>query len=134
MVQGQCACGASKLEIEGEAVAHFYCHCDDCQAMASAPLVGIVMFPAAAVKVSGEVKQQTRRMTPRITCASCGSRLFAEPPGMGVRGVFATTLPEGIFKPQAHIQCQHATVVVNDGLPRFKGFPAKYGGSDEMMG
>lgn len=131
--EGKCSCGAVSVEIDGDPKVAFYCHCDDCQKVHSATAIPVVMFGAGDVKVHGEVKTWMLRTTPRTSCATCGTRLFAEPPGMGVRGVVANVLPAGTFQPAFHIQCQHAQVPVKDGLPHFKGFPAAFGGSDDVM-
>jgi hypothetical protein len=81
----------------------------------------------------GDLLRWQLRSTPRATCPSCGTRVFAEPPGMGMRGVMALLLPRGAFRPQFHIQCQHALLPVKDGLPHFKSFPPAFGGPDERV-
>jgi len=48
-------------------------------------------------------------------------------------GVKANLLPQGMFKPEFHIQCQYAVLPVKDNLPHFKSFPASFGGSDKMV-
>jgi hypothetical protein len=134
MIHAQCNCGAVKLEIEGAPIAQFYCHCDDCQAVHGAAYVPVAMFPDAAVKVvAGAPLQYALKVNPRTTCPQCGTRLYASPPGMGVKGVMAAILPPGIFTPAFHIQCQYARVPVRDELPHFKGFPGAFGGSDETV-
>jgi hypothetical protein len=123
-----------KIELAADPVAHFYCHCDDCQRVHSAAYVPIAMYPEAAVKViEGEHTSWKLKQTPRITCSQCGTRMFAMPPGIGLRGVVAYFLPKGTFKPMFHVQCQHALLPVKDGLPHFKGLPAAFGGSDEQV-
>jgi hypothetical protein len=132
----QCQCGAVKVEVEGEPVAQFYCHCDDCQSVHGAGYIPVMMFPATAVKiVQGELGDWMRKVTPRRTCRACGVRMFAEPLGgkMGVVGVLANLFPKGRFKPTFHCQCQHAMLPVRDGLPHYKGFPSMWGGSDEKV-
>ena len=133
----QCPCGSVRVALEGEPVAQFYCHCDDCQRVHGAAYVPIAMYRAEQVEVlSGAASAcaWALRATPRTTCRECGARVFAEPPGLGMRGVTATLLPEGAFKPQFHMQCQHARLPVKDGLPHFRGFPAAFGGSDDVVG
>ncbi len=132
-IEGKCACGAVTLEITGAPKAAFYCHCDDCQKVHSATAIPVVMFAAGDVKVHGEVRTWKLRATPRISCATCGTRLFAEPPGLGMRGVVASALPDGTFQPTFHIQCKHARAPINDALPHFAGFPAAFGGSDDTV-
>jgi hypothetical protein len=130
----QCNCGAIRVELTGPPVAQGYCHCEDCQAAHGAAYVPFAMYriPAAQI-VAGEPTWWKRKVTPRATCRECGTRLFTEPPGLGVRGVMALLLPEGMFKPTLHMQCQHALLPVKDELPHFSGFPAEFGGSDERV-
>lgn len=130
----QCNCGAVRLEFSGEPIAQAYCHCDDCQAAHGAAYVPVALFWLRDVRVvAGDPLLWKLKTTPRATCRECGTRLFAEPSGMGVRGVMALLLPKGMFKPAFHMQCQHALLPVKDSLPHFKGFPAAFGGSDEQM-
>jgi hypothetical protein len=72
-------------------------------------------------------------VTPRATCRDCGARIFAEPPGLGMRAVMAMLLPEGSFAPQFHMQCAFALAPVKDSLPHFKGFPGAFGGSNDVV-
>jgi hypothetical protein len=132
-IEGKCACGAVRLEIVGEPRVAFYCHCDDCQKVHSATCVPVVMYSAGDVKVHGDVSTWQLRATPRTSCVACGTRLFAEVPALGVRGVVASVLPPGTFTPAFHIQCQHARLPVKDNLPHFKSFPAAFGGSDDVV-
>ena len=37
------------------------------------------------------------------------------------------------LKPEFHINCRYVVLPVKDDLPHFKGFPAKFGGSDETV-
>jgi hypothetical protein len=74
-----------------------------------------------------------RKSNDRSRCAQCGTPLFAEIPGMGVRGVNGYLLPPERFVPAFHIQCQHAVRPVRDGLPHYKGFPGRFGGTDETV-
>jgi hypothetical protein len=92
------------------------------------------MFPTAAVRVaSGATKTWKLRDMTRVTCPECGTRLFADKPELGIRGVCAALLPPGTFKPAFHIQCQYALRPVRDELPHFKAFPARFGGKDELV-
>lgn len=130
-----CPCGAVHLHISGEPLAQFYCHCDDCQAAHSAAYVAESVYPASTVLVAqGAPRPHVVRTTPRLSCTSCGTRLFAEiAAGDGLRGVNAYLLPPGAFQPQFHIHCQHAVLPVMDDLPHYRGFPAAFGGTDERV-
>jgi hypothetical protein len=81
----------------------------------------------------GETEVFTLRTTPRTRCKRCGTYLFAEVPGYGVRGVNADLLPEGMFNPEFHIQCRFAAAPIQDDLPHYKRTPARFRGSDELM-
>jgi hypothetical protein len=128
----QCPCGHVGVELRGEPLGHLYCHCDDCQAVHGAAYVPVAVYPADAVTVTrGEPIVWARKTAQRFTCLRCGARLFAAPEGNRVRGVTAYLLPEGHFKPMAHIYCQFALLPIKDDLPHYKTVPARWGGSDE---
>ena len=129
-----CHCGAVKVRLTGEPAVHLYCHCEDCQRIAAGAYVPYVVYPADAVEViEGKTMTWALKNNPRTRCANCGTLLFGQPVGMGVRGIIAHLMPPGTFKPQMHIQCQDAMIPVSDSLPHFKGFPAAFGGSDDKV-
>jgi hypothetical protein len=129
-----CRCGKSHLRISDAPVAQFYCHCDDCRAITGGAFVPTTLFPATAVTSTGDnTVTWTYKTLARTRCAVCGTVLFGEPPGLGVRGVNGFLLPAEMFKPEFHIRCQQAVVAVKDELPHFKGVPAIFGGTDETV-
>jgi hypothetical protein len=131
--QIECRCGAVGVELRGEPLLQFYCHCDDCQAVHGAAFVPVAMYKTDAVSiVRGEASSWSLRTTPRRTCPACGTRLFAEP-NPRVRGVTAYLLPAGLFKPTFHIQCRFAVLPVRDDLPHYRSLPARLGGADETV-
>jgi hypothetical protein len=126
----ECPCRAVAIELIGEPVAQFYCHCTDCQAVHGAAMVPIALYRTASISiVRGELQTWALRTTPRRTCARCGTRMFGEP-HPAVRGVVATLLPAGVFKPSFHINCSSALLPVRDDLPHYSTLPAKMGGAD----
>ncbi len=130
----QCRCGAVGLTISGDPVVQLYCHCDDCQAAHAAAYVPAAIYPAQAVEViRGEPVAAVVKTTPRLRCPDCGTYLFSEIANVGVRSVSAYLLRRGVFKPQFHVQCQHALLPVTDDLPHFKGFPPAFGGANEFV-
>jgi hypothetical protein len=130
----QCHCGAVQVELTGEPVAQFFCHCDDCQAVHGAAYVPVSMYRADAVKVTrGDPSTWKLKTMPRRTCTRCGTRVFAEPQGLGITGVSGFLLPKGTFTPTFHIQCQFAVRPVRDDLPHFKALPTQFGGSGETV-
>ncbi len=122
------------MELAGPPLAQLFCHCDDCQAVHGAAYVPAAMYRTESARViAGEPLLWKRKATVRATCRVCGTRIFAEPPGLGVRSVTASLLPEGMFQPSFHMQCKHALLPVRDELPHYAGFPARFGGSDDVV-
>jgi len=131
----QCRCGQVTLRLTEAPVAQFYCHCEDCRAVTGGAFSPLALFPAGGVELQGgDTTTWALKTMPRTRCAACGTLLFGEPPGMGMRGVSGWLLPPELFKPEFHIRCQHAVMPVQDALPHFKDVPAAFGGSDEMVG
>jgi hypothetical protein len=129
----QCSCGAVEMQLTGKPMVQYFCHCDDCRAVhGKAYPCSLHPTPTVSV-VRGETDTFTLRTSPRTKCKRCGTYLFAEVPGYGVRGVNADLLPEGMFSPEFHIQCRYATAPIEDDLPHYKGTPARFKGSDELM-
>ena len=129
----RCGCGAVEMQIPGEPMAQYICHCDDCHAV-HGKAYPVVLYPASAVAVlSGKTGAVTLKTSPRTKCSHCGTYLFAEVPGYPVRGVNADLLPEGRFNPEFHVQCRYAAARVEDDLPHYKDTPVRFHGSGELM-
>jgi hypothetical protein len=129
----QCTCGAVEMTLTGEPLIQYVCHCDDCQAV-HGQAYACRLYPAAAVVVQrGETDVFTLRTSPRTKCRRCGTYLFAEVPGYDVRGVNAQILPPGLFTPEFHMQCRYARMPISDPVPHYKGIPARFNGSNELM-
>jgi hypothetical protein len=73
------------------------------------------------------------KTTPRVSCAGCGTRLFAELAEIGMRGLNGYLLPNGAFKPALHLNCAEAVAAVLDDLPHYRTRPAAFGGDDVLM-
>src|SRR5271155_1341005 len=130
----QCRCGEVEIELTGELLVQFYCHCDDCQAVHGAAYAPESVYPSDAVTVvRGGPKAWTLKRNPRFFCGECGTRLFIDVLPLRVRGLNGYLLPEGRFRPAFHMQCQFALRPVFDELPHFKSRPARFGGSDELV-
>ena len=115
----------------GPALLQYYCHCDDCQTV-HGKAFGLSPFSAAAVSVlRGNTEVYVLRSSPRTKCKHCATFLFAEVAGF--RGVNGDLLPAGTFRPEFHIQCRYAPAPICDALPHYKGRPARFCGSDELM-
>jgi hypothetical protein len=129
----QCHCGSVGIELKGEPLVCFYCHCDDCQLAHGSGYVPAALYRASDVTVTrGKPFEWKVKTTPRVTCGECGTRLFACPNDR-LCGVTASLLPRELFKPQFHIFCQFALLPINDDLPHYKTLPEKLGGSNETV-
>ena len=129
-----CRCGATFLRVGGEPLVQLYCHCDDCQRAHAAAYVPAAIYHADAVEVlQGKLREVKVKTTPRMHCEVCGTFLFAELAEHGLRSLSGYLMPEGVFQPQFHVQCQYALLPVVDKLPHFKGFPASFGGADTFV-
>jgi hypothetical protein len=123
-----------QLEVAGPALAQFYCHCDDCQAMHGAAYVSESVYPADAVRVTrGQPTHWALRRNPRFACPTCATRLFVDVLALEVRGVNGYLLPPGELSPSFHMHCRFALLPVRDGLPHYAGLPERFGGTDETV-
>jgi hypothetical protein len=126
-----CSCGSVEIQLNGKPMLQYYCHCDDCQAV-HGKAYSVSLFPAPAVSVArGDTEVFTLRTAPRTRCRKCGTYLFAQVAGYA--GVNGDLLPEGMFNPEFHSQCRYAVAPIPDDLPHYKGTPARFRGSDELM-
>lgn len=128
-----CKCGAVEVQINGEPMAQYYCHCDDCQRVHGGAYA-VSLYKSAAVTIArGETVDFVLKTTPRTKCSRCEMFLFAEVPGYNVRGLNAELLPKRNFNPQFHLQCALVPHPIADDLPHFKGLPSEFGGTGELM-
>lgn len=130
-IVAHCPCGAAKVTISAAPVAQFYCHCGDCRRVHGAVYVPEALYPARAVSVEGETISFTLKTTPRVSCAKCGTRLYADLPQAKLRGVNGVLLAG--FKADFHMHCSEALAPVRDDLPHFAKMPAAFGGSDDQV-
>jgi hypothetical protein len=134
---GQCFCGAVEIEVTGEPEAMGYCHCRSCRSWSGGPVNAFSLWKPGAVRVTkGAEHLETfakTAMSERQFCAKCGGHLMANHPPLGLVDVFAATIPTLAFAPGVHVNYSETVLSMRDGLPKFKDFPAPFGGSGEMM-
>ena len=135
--QGQCFCGAVRLEVEGEPSGMGYCHCASCRSWSGGPVNAFTLWGPDKVKVTAGAEHiATYTKTPvseRKYCAKCGGHLMTNHPPLGVVDVFSATLPTLAFAPGLHINYAETVLPMKDGLPKFKDFPTDFGGSGDMV-
>jgi hypothetical protein len=135
--KGSCFCGAVEFEATGAPAVAGYCHCADCQKWAAAPINAFSLWPPASVRVTkGADNIATYNKTEnsyRKFCKLCGGHIMADHPGMKLVDVYANLLEGFRHQPTLHVNYGSKMVSVKDGLPKFKDFPAEFGGSGETL-
>jgi hypothetical protein len=134
---GTCFCGAVQLEAEGEPEGMGYCHCSSCRSWSGGPVNAFSLWKPEAVRVTtGAEHVATFEKSPasqRQYCSKCGGHLMANHPPLGLVDVFSATLPSMKFSPGLHVNYAETVLPMRDGLPKFKDFPAEFGGSGETI-
>lgn len=135
--EGQCFCGAVKLQASGEPDGMGYCHCRSCRSWSGGPVNAFTLWKPENVHVTaGSEKVATFNKTPgsaRKYCSDCGGHLMTDHPGLGVVDIFSATLPTLDFVPALHINYAETALPMKDGLPKYRDFPGAFGGSDEQI-
>src|SRR5258708_19595295 len=81
---GRCACGAVHYEIAAEPIRGFQCQCRDCQRDTGAGHASVMVFPRAAMSVTGPVTEILRTADSgegkrKGFCSSSASPLYTKP-------------------------------------------------------
>ena len=134
---GECFCGAVKLEVSGAPEAMGYCHCRSCRSWSGGPVNAFTLWQPAAVRVTAGAEHvgmyQKTAVSERQYCKKCGGHLMTNHPPLGLVDVFSATLPTLNFSPAVHVNYAETVLPMRDGLPKFKDFPAEFGGSGEHV-
>jgi len=134
---GKCFCGAVELSVTGEPVGMGYCHCGSCRSWSGGPVNAFSLWsPESVSVVRGAQSIATYAKTPmseRQYCRECGGHLMTRHPTLGVVDVFAATLPTLKFVPGLHVNYSETVLPMKDGLPKFRDFPADFGGSGDQV-
>jgi hypothetical protein len=69
----------------------------------------------------------------RKFCKTCGGHVLSAIPSFDIVDVFAPILPDLQFKPAVHLHYAETVMPMRDGLPKFRDFPAEFGGSGDMI-
>lgn len=127
---GGCHCGAIRYEIEGDPVAHALCHCGDCRKHAGAPVVGWLLLPEAAMRVTkgAPTEYASSENGRRYFCGACGTGVFYRNAVTlaGIVDVQSATLDDPDAAPApAHIQTAERISWMRgaDALPAFDRYP-----------
>jgi hypothetical protein len=135
--KGSCFCGAVEIEVTGAPAAMGYCHCRSCRHWSAGPVNAFTLWPPSSVKVTkGENNIVTYNKTPvsyRKTCKTCGGHVMTDHPPLKLVDVYAAIIPDLKFQPGVHVNYAETVLPMKDGLPKFKDFPADFGGSGETV-
>lgn len=135
--RGSCFCGAVEIEVTGAPAAMGYCHCRSCRHWSAGPVNAFTLWAPEAVKITkGKDNLITYNKTPvssRKTCKTCGGHVMTDHPPLKLVDVYAAIIPDLKFAPGVHVNYQETVLPMKDGLPKFKDFPADFGGSGEML-
>ena len=104
---GGCCCGRVRYEIAAEPVRGFQCQCRDCQRDTGSGHSSVMVFPRAALSVSGPVSEILRTADAGADkvkgfCANCGSPIYNKPVSKpDMIGIYVGSLddPSG-FRPE----------------------------------
>jgi hypothetical protein len=135
--KGECFCGTVKVEAVGEPEGMGYCHCTSCRSWSAGPVNAFTLWNPQSVRVTAGAEHlgtfAKTAASERRYCKKCGGHLMTNHPGMGLIDVYAATLPTLKFAPGLHVNYAETVLPIRDGLPKFKDFPAEFGGSGELM-
>jgi hypothetical protein len=136
-LKGRCFCGGVEIEVEGEPQAMGYCHCESCRSWSASPVNAFSLWTPASVKVTkGAENIGMYAKTPaseRQFCKTCGGHIMTYHPPFQMIDVYAATIPGLDFKPALHVNYGETVLRISDGLPKWKDFPAAFGGSGEAL-
>lgn len=134
---GKCFCGAVEIEVTGQPAGMGYCHCSSCRSWSAGPVNAFTVWKPEAVKVTKGAEHIGKFMkTPvsdRQFCTKCGGHIMTDHPPLGLIDVYAATIPDLKFAPGVHVNYAETVLPMKDGLPKFKDFPAEFGGSGETV-
>ena len=135
--EGECFCQAVRLEATGEPEAMGYCHCRSCRSWSGGPVNAFTLWKPDSVRITAGAEHvatfEKTALSQRKYCARCGGHLMAVHPPLGLIDVFAATLPMLKFRAGVHVNYAETVLLMRDGLPKLKDFPAEFGGSGQQM-
>ena len=135
--KGECFSGAVQLEVSGKPQGMSYCHCRSRRSWSGGPVNAFTLWNPNTVRVTAGARHvgmfHKTAASQRKYCKKCGGHLMTNHPSLGLVDVFAATLPTLKFSPGVHINYAETVLPMRDGLPKFKDFPAEFGGSGEQI-
>lgn len=128
-----CYCGECTVTVKGEPAAQCLCHCQDCRKYGGVFAQAAKLYPAENVKYTGKTICKEPGMSWRHSCAKCGGYVVDDKTGTFKMIMVPAGLFDTPFTPSMHIHYKEAICPMKDGLPKFAGAPASFGGSDDLF-
>ena len=120
---GGCLCGQVRWRATAEPINVRLCHCRNCQRATGGPFFARALFEDADVERSGDTTRwASSGRLHRLSCARCGTPVFAEPQdGPWIAVAVATCDAPDALRPGSHIWVSEKLdwVRIDDGLPQF---------------
>ena len=125
-----CACGATRLNVEGDPHVVSMCHCQVCQRRTGSTYSVHAYFSRSCVKIEGSPKAYSRtaesgRTVESYFCPDCGSTMFwGHPLRVDEIGIPAGAFADPLFPPpevSIFMSYKHPWVVVPEGVPTYEG-------------
>lgn len=129
---GGCQCGAVRYEIAEAPLEVYVCHCRECRKQSASAFGISVSVARDALRLTQGQVRSWRRPAARggtlecLFCPVCGSRLWHETPGEGIRSVKGGSLDQPPDLSTAiHIWTVRRLpgVIIPNGVPQFAGEP-----------
>jgi hypothetical protein len=121
--EGGCLCGQVRWSAFAEPINVRQCHCRNCQRATGGPFFARALFNVAEVTRSGETTRwASSQRLHRLSCARCGTPVFAEPQdGPWIAISLATLDDPDALQPGSHIWVseKRAWTSLDDNLPQF---------------
>jgi len=139
---GACVCGAVEFECTGLPLFTTFCHCSQCRRAFSTDYACLHGFSNIQyTKGADNLSAYATGAESRDSCKTCNSKLkISKGPLQMLISTMLTNPNHGAngkidprFKPTCHIFYTSGTVSVFDGLPKFVGMPAAFGGRDDRV-
>ena len=80
-----CSCGIVEVQLTGEPIAQYVCHCDDCQAVHGKAYPVALYADSAVVVTRGELGASIVKTTPRTRCSGCGQLPLSGPARVSIQ-------------------------------------------------
>lgn len=121
--EGGCLCGQVRWRAAAEPINVRLCHCRNCQRATGGAYFARALFNDGDVERSGETTRwASSGRLHRLSCARCGTPVFAEPQDGPWIAVSLTTLDDpSALSPGSHIwvSAKLPWTAIDDGLPQY---------------